>query len=60
MAQFDFIVDTDPMAHKINAVNAEVIGVGAAVTAMEAAVIKTQEETCRTSATTFQADSTHS
>ena len=47
MAQFDFIVDTDPMAHKINAVNAEVIGVGAAVTAMEAAVIKTQEETCR-------------
>src|SRR5574344_1312600 len=45
MATFDCVVDTTPMAESVDRVNAHVVTVGAAVTAMEAAVVATEHET---------------
>jgi hypothetical protein len=51
MATFDFVVDTDPMVRKIDEVTTGVGAVGAAVTAMQVAVIasekKATEKICR-------------
>ena len=44
MAQVNFTVDTNPMAHKMDNVAIEVAAVGAAVTAMQAAVIESEEQ----------------
>ena len=44
MAKFDFTVDTDPMARKIDDVTAGVGLVGTAVTAMQAAVIASEKK----------------
>ena len=44
MAHFDFTVDTDPMARKIDDVTAGVGLVGTAVTAMQAAVIASEKK----------------
>jgi hypothetical protein len=44
MQTFDCLVDTTPMAESVNTVNASVVTVGIAVTAMEAAVVKTEHE----------------
>jgi hypothetical protein len=44
MQTFDCLVDTTPMAESVNTVNASVATVGIAVTAMEAAVVKTEHE----------------
>ncbi len=44
MAQVNFTVDTSPMARKMDGVSMEVAAVGVAVTAMQAAVIKSEEK----------------
>ena len=44
MAQVNFTVDTNPMAHKMDNVAIEVAAVGTAVTAMQAAVIESEEQ----------------
>ncbi len=44
MAQFNYTVDTTPMAASIDTVSQHVVATTAAVTAMEAAVIKTERE----------------
>jgi len=44
MADFQFTVDTSPMAHSIDSAQKHVNGVTVAVTAMEAAVIATERE----------------
>jgi hypothetical protein len=48
MANFNFTVDTSPMAATVNTVRGHVIGVTAAVTAMEAAVIATERQASQT------------
>jgi hypothetical protein len=48
MANFNFTVDTSPMAETINSVKRHVTGVTAAVTAMEAAVIATERQASKT------------
>lgn len=44
MAQFDFYVDTEPMANSVESVSAHINATTAAVIAMEAAVIKAETE----------------
>jgi hypothetical protein len=48
MANFNFTVDTSPMAETVNSVKGHVSGVTAAVTAMEAAVIATERQASKT------------
>ena len=48
MADINFVLDTDPLAQKVDDVAVGVGAVGAAVTAMQAAVIKTEKETADT------------
>ncbi|MDR0709910.1 MAG: hypothetical protein LBF77_07580 [Spirochaetaceae bacterium] len=48
MAQFNFQVDTTPMARKVETVQSHVNGVSAAVTAMESAVIAAEQEASKT------------
>ena len=45
MANVDFWLDTEPMAQKVGEVTVGVGAVGAAVTAMQVAVVKTEKET---------------
>lgn len=47
MASFDLIIDTDPMAQKIDSVNGNVRTVTGAVIAMQSAVISQERETAR-------------
>lgn len=48
MATFDCIVDTTPMANSVDTVSKHVLGTTAAVTAMQAAVIKTEMDSADT------------
>jgi hypothetical protein len=48
MANLHFTVDTTPMARSVDSVRGHVNGVTTAVTAMEAAVIATEQESART------------
>jgi len=48
MANFDFEVNTHPMAQSVDTVRGHVTGVTAAVTAMEAAVIATERQASKT------------
>lgn len=44
MADINFVLDTEPMAERVNDVTVSVGAVGTAVTAMQVAVVKTQRE----------------
>ena len=45
MSNFDFTVDTSPMADRVDSVNKNVVVVGSAITAMQAAVVSAQNKT---------------
>ena len=45
MASYDFILDTEPMAQKVDQMATNVGAVGAAVTAMQVAVVATEKQT---------------
>lgn len=58
MAEFDFVVDTTPMAETVSSVSNHVTATTAAVVAMQAAVIASEKASAKKYATTLTQAST--